>query len=353
VRKRLGEPMLKKGLIQIYTGDTDHDNFAPIGLSLRAAGHQFRTHLSCFVKPDWMEGATMAAKLLKPHLTVEALHPDQEPLSNAWGPKETQKIHHLLNAAEKALTGGAFDIVILYGVLRMVKSGVLSLDNMMTLIESKPDHVELILSGPGADETLIHRADLVTEMVISMKQEQSDGETRIRATAPTEVVTGNGKGKTTYCLGKAMLMSCMGIRSTFLQFIKSPRNYGEVMGIQRLPWLEIQTMGEGFLRKHGGASSIKHREAAKRAWKSCLREVVSLKHDLIVFDEINIATYYDLIDGHEVKEMLFLKPKHLHLILSGRNVHLEVREGASTVIEMREIKHPFKKGIKARKGIEY
>jgi cob(I)alamin adenosyltransferase len=78
-----------------------------------------------------------------------------------------------------------------------------------------------------------------------------------------------------------------------------------------------------------------------------------MKYGLLVLDEINIATHYGLIRGERVKEMLFLKPRQTHLLLSGRNAHPEVTEAASTVIEMKEIKHPFKKGVKARKGIEF
>ena len=145
----------------------------------------------------------------------------------------------------------------------------------------------------------------------------------------------------------------MGIRSTILQFIKSPKAYGEVKAMKKLPYLGIRSMGEGFLNIQPAASDRKHMEAARKAWEDCLREIFSLKYGLIVLDEINIATYYGLIHPERVREMLFLKPRKLHLILSGRNVHLEVRKGASSLIEMREIKHPFQKGIKARKGIEF
>jgi len=74
---------------------------------------------------------------------------------------------------------------------------------------------------------------------------------------------------------------------------------------------------------------------------------------LIVLDEINIATHLDLVHPDRVREMMFLKPSGLHIILSGQNAHPDIRENASALFEMREIKHPFHKGIKARRGIEY
>jgi cob(I)alamin adenosyltransferase len=68
---------------------------------------------------------------------------------------------------------------------------------------------------------------------------------------------------------------------------------------------------------------------------------------------MNIDTYLGFVHPESVREMMFLKPKGIHIILSGRNAHPEVKEHASTVFEMREIKHPFHKGIQARRGIEF
>jgi cob(I)alamin adenosyltransferase len=84
-----------------------------------------------------------------------------------------------------------------------------------------------------------------------------------------------------------------------------------------------------------------------------LKEIFSLTYRLVVLDEINIATNLDLVHPDRVREMMFLKPRDLHLILSGRNAHPEMMNHASAVFEMREIKHPFHKGIKARRGIEF
>jgi cob(I)alamin adenosyltransferase len=112
-------------------------------------------------------------------------------------------------------------------------------------------------------------------------------------------------------------------------------------------------MGEGFLFADTAAQLRKHHRAARRAWEECLREIFSLKYGLVVLDEINTATYYGLVHGERVREMLFLKPHDLHLLLSGRNAHLEVTEVASVVIHMREVKHPFTQGVTARKGIEF
>lgn len=345
--------MLKKGLIQIYTGNSDHTNFAPMGLSLRAAGHKLRTHMTCFLPHPWMEGAKAASSLLKPNLVIEHTKIENIPGIDKLGKDEADKINQSFERAVKALLSREFDIVILNGIHQMLNHGLIPQDQIMELMSNKPDNVELILAGPGAGEELMEKAHLVTEMVCHKGRDDHENNGDLEHMAPTEVVTGNGKGKTTYCLGKAMLMSCTDISTAFLQFIKSPRAYGEAKAIEKLPCLEIDTMGQGFLNMDSAKSNRRHRDAAKRTWEECLREIFSLKYGLVVLDEINIATYYGLINAQRVREMLFLKPQKLHLILSGRNAHLEVREGATSVIEMREIKHPFHKGIKARKGIEF
>jgi cob(I)alamin adenosyltransferase len=345
--------MLKKGLIQVYTGSGKQTNFAPVGLSLRAAGHKLRTHMTFFLRHEWMDAADLVSGLLKPYLVIDHAGAEDSPPNGKWNKAPINKMRRALKRSQEVLHGGKFDIVVLNGVNEICSQGIITFDDVLALMREKPDNVELVLTGPGANDEIIERADLVTEMVYHAKRERPQKGNEPRIIAPTEVITGNGKGKTTYCLGKAMIMSSLGTQSTILQFIKSPRAYGEVKAIERLPHLEIKTMGEGFLDTHTAVPNEKHLRTAKRAWEECLKEVFSLQYGLIVMDEINIATHYGLVSADRVREMLFLKPEKLHLILSGRNAHSEVMESASTVIEMREIKHPFKAGIKARKGIEF
>jgi len=345
--------MFKKGLIQVYTSESDEMNFAPIGLSLRAAGQGLRTFIMCFTHHELLEGASVASSLLKPHLVIDHTVFEQ----TVPGGKENIGIAHAIIEAfqrsRDAVFSGDFDIVILNGIHQASNQGLISLDEILRLMEEKPENVELVLSGPGAGEQIIEKADLVTEMLVYIPKEMSNKDDKPYRGSSTEVVTGDAKGKTTYCLGKAMLMSCMGIRSIILQFIKSPKPYGEEKAVEKLPNLEIKAMGEGFLSKSSADSENKHLQAARRAWEEGLKELFSLEYGLMVLDEINIATYYGLANAEKVRDTLLLKPHDLHLILSGRKAHLEVRGTASSVIEMKEIKHPFKKGVKARKGIEF
>jgi cob(I)alamin adenosyltransferase len=300
-----------------------------------------------------MDGARLISDLLKPNLSIHPLVREQNVNGDERNQAKIDVINRTFKRSKAALEGGQFDLVVLNGINRVVRQGIIPPDALLDLIQGKPKHVELVLSGPDADKEVTEKADLITEVVTHGETEKADEDPGDLDTAPAEVVTGNGKGKTTYCLGKAMLMSGIGIRAKILQFIKSPKAYGEVRAIQKLPGLDIETLGEGFLRTSGKVPDRKHQDAARTAWEACLREIFSLEYGLIILDEINIATRYALIRPERVREMLFLKPRNLHLILSGRNAHKEVLDGASSVVEMKEIKHPLKKGIKARKGIEF
>ncbi len=341
--------MLKTGLIQVYSNNSTLINFATFGLALRASGHNLHTLITCFRSFELMDGVNKASTFL------DSMIINNSAIERTFIGEKVMKDKALysFNKAVNATLKGNVDIVILDGVISLIDNGLIDLKDILTLIKKKPNNVELVLSGSGVPEDIIEEADLVTEMVVQSHASSSEKENVPEDQGSIEVITGNGKGKTTYCLGKSMLTSCIGIRSRILQFIKSPRPYGEVKAIKRLPFLEIISIGEGFLDLHSSGSKKKHVDAARRAWKECLKEIFSLKYGLIVLDEINNAINYGLLSPARVRDMLFIKPEKLNLLLSGRNAHPEVMDAATTVIEMKEIKHPFSKGIKARKGIEF
>ena len=342
--------MQQKGLIQVYTGIPEETNFAPFGLALRAAGHGFRTLITCFTPHELMEACPVAASLLRPNLVID--HSAIEGASVG----EKPVIDNVLEAFKKsrlAVLEGNFDIVVLNGILQLMAQGLISLEDIFGLMEEKPGKVELVLSGPGMIKEVLEKADLVTEMVANKPDPVNKEKNTAEDLGIVEVITGEGKGKTTYCLGKAMLISCMEVPSFILQVIKSPKAYGEVMAIERLPCLQIKSMGKGFLNGQGTDFDKKHIKAAREAWEYWLRKIYSLKYGLLVLDEINIATHFGLIRSDRVHEMLFLRPKKLNLLLSGRHAHPDVTRAASKVVEMKEIKHPFTHGVKARKGIEF
>jgi len=344
--------MLTRGLVQVYTGKTRQMNLAHIGLTLRATGQNLRTFLMGFLPHPFVDTEDRALSFLKPNVVVRRIPVTTAPSVENLPDRDRDEIRSSFKHLQDIILGGSYDIVILEEINQIVSSGIIPPSNIMNLIKKKPAHVEVVLTGRNAKDEIIEQADLVTEMV---EHKVEKGSWEVEGRDPEGcigVVTGNGKGKTTYCLGRAMFFAANGIPSSILQFIKSPLAYGEVIACERFPNLEIKSMGEGFILGSTKPSK-KHREAARGAWEACLREIFSLTYRLIVLDEINIATHLDLVHPDRVREMMFLKPKDLHIILSGRDAHSEMMEHASAVFEMKEIKHPFHRGIQARRGIEF
>ncbi|RLB13011.1 MAG: hypothetical protein DRG63_10975 [Deltaproteobacteria bacterium] len=338
--------MLEKGLVQVYTTTSESFNFAPLGLCLRASGHSLRSFIICFSSHDLDKACTQVSSLLSPFLDIKHPFTHEEKAT-----EEEHLIQALFSEVKTAMSHGTYDLVVLTGLQAPLEQGVITSKDLIQLCLEKAPHVELVFSGSILPSDLLDHADLVTEMAVShriVKATKPDPET-----GTVEVVTGDGKGKTTYCLGKALLYSALGISTFMLQLIKSPMRYGEIVAAERLPHFTIKTMGKGFLGMGGKPIEKKHIEAANKAWDVGLREMRSLRHGLIILDEINVATYYGLIKGDKVAEMLHERPAGLDFLLSGRNAHPDVMKEATTLIEMREIKHPYHKGIKARKGIEF
>ena len=168
------------------------------------------------------------------------------------------------------------------------------------------------------------------------------------------VYTGNGKGKTTAALGLAFRAVGRGLRVFMVQFIKGARVSAEVQTAKRLaPDLEIVPMGRGFVRTAEAKKHEKHLAAVRRAWEMGVQKSTSGEFDMVIFDEINYAMAYGMLDLGEVLTFLRQKPERLHVVLTGRDAAPELVEVADLVTEMREIKHPYQKGIPARAAIDF
>jgi len=166
------------------------------------------------------------------------------------------------------------------------------------------------------------------------------------------VHTGNGKGKTTAALGLALRALGYGEKIFMVQFMKG-RDYGEARAAAKyLPGLTLYKCGrESFIRK-GDLSPIDI-ELAQKGFAVAKEAVFSGKYNMVILDEINVAIDFQLIPLSAVLELIKNKPEGLYLGLTGRGAAPEIIELADLVTEMREIKHPFSKGIPASEGFEY
>jgi cob(I)alamin adenosyltransferase len=169
------------------------------------------------------------------------------------------------------------------------------------------------------------------------------------------VFTGDGKGKTSAALGIALRASGHKMSVSVIQFIKSSDPTGEAMAAERLaPELEFVSLGSGFVNCLGDEKPLsEHKRSAAEAMALARQRILSGSRDIVVLDEINTAVALGLLDVKEVIDLLAQKPSSLHVVLTGRSARPEVIEAADLVTEMRNIKHPYDRGIPAQKGIDY
>jgi cob(I)alamin adenosyltransferase len=168
------------------------------------------------------------------------------------------------------------------------------------------------------------------------------------------VLTGDGKGKTTTAMGMAMRCAGQGLRCLMIQFIKGGWRYGELEAAKRLaPCFEMIPMGRGFIRLDQGDPDPEDLKAVKEAWALFLEKMSTQDFEMIILDEINIVIHMGFLSLEALLAAIRGKPPGMHLVLTGRNAHPRIIEVADLVTEMREIKHPFSRGIHAQKGIEY
>ncbi|MBM4055912.1 MAG: cob(I)yrinic acid a,c-diamide adenosyltransferase [Planctomycetes bacterium] len=168
------------------------------------------------------------------------------------------------------------------------------------------------------------------------------------------VNTGNGKGKTTAALGLCFRAVGHGMKVLMLSFIKSAQGTGEMRAAELLGAnFRMVQLGQGFIRTQKGNFSEETMKHAGESWEYAKQEISSDQYDMIVLDEINYLIDYGLLNVDDVSSVIQNKPKRLNLVLTGRNAKDQIIEIADLVTEMKEIKHPYKKGIKARKGIEF
>ncbi len=169
-----------------------------------------------------------------------------------------------------------------------------------------------------------------------------------------QVYTGAGKGKTTAAMGLALRAAGRGLRVFICQFMKGMQT-GEVLIIkERLSDLiEIHQCGGKEFIMDRNSPPPEAVEKAKQALSLSRSALLSGKYDLVILDEVNVAVYFHLIKEEEVLALIKEKPSHVELVLTGRRAPASVMEAADLVTEMREVKHYFRAGVSARKGIEF
>lgn len=159
------------------------------------------------------------------------------------------------------------------------------------------------------------------------------------------IYTGDGKGKTTCALGMCLRARGRGLKVLFIQFMKS-RDTGELKTLEQLG-VEVRRSKKKF--PFYSKMTGEDKKEIKQLHNSFLEDLTG--YDLIVFDEINVALHYDLVDKDRV--MQILKENKWELVLTGRYAKEEIISLCDYATDMEKIKHPFDENISAREGIEY
>jgi cob(I)alamin adenosyltransferase len=169
------------------------------------------------------------------------------------------------------------------------------------------------------------------------------------------VYTGNGKGKTTSALGTALRSIGYDWKVCMIQFIKGDWHYGEIESIRLLGSnMELYRMGKGFYHIMGDDQpEEEHRKAAENALEFARKKMLSGQYQLIILDEVLVSVHVKMLEEEALIDFLKDKPHAVHVILTGRGASERIIEYADLVTEMKEIKHPFQKGIPAVKGIDF
>jgi len=165
-----------------------------------------------------------------------------------------------------------------------------------------------------------------------------------------QVYTGNAKGKTTAALGLALRAAGAGHTVYIAQFVKK-RKCSEHKALERFnDFITLRQYGTGFIR--GRKPNKSEIASAKKGLEEVIEVIASKQYDMVILDEINVATHYGLISVEDLLALLKAKPLNVELVLTGRYADERIIERADLVTEMKEIRHYFAKGVKARVGIE-
>ncbi|WP_430386839.1 cob(I)yrinic acid a,c-diamide adenosyltransferase [Blastomonas fulva] len=166
------------------------------------------------------------------------------------------------------------------------------------------------------------------------------------------VHTGNGKGKSSSAFGMAIRSLGWGMKVGIVQYVKGAWETGEKNFFQANPdLLTFEVMGEGFTwDTQDRARDI---EAARAAWERSKELILDPEYDFIILDELNIVVRQDTLPIDEIIAFLKERPLTKHVCITGRSAKPELIEIADLVTEFEEVKHPFKAGFKAQKGVEY
>lgn len=166
------------------------------------------------------------------------------------------------------------------------------------------------------------------------------------------IITGDGRGKTTAAFGLAMRASGHGNKVCIVQFMKTGETTGEVLAAKRLGNVDVAQFGTGWFVDRKSVTS-EDRRCAEDALAFVRKALSGGGYGLLIMDEVNLAVSFGLIGAANVLDILRSRPEGTEVVLTGRDAPDEFIDYADYVSVIENKKHPFDKGLEARKGVEW
>ncbi|MCP9917246.1 cob(I)yrinic acid a,c-diamide adenosyltransferase [Cyanobium sp. ATX 6F1] len=370
IRTAAGSNERSRGQLHVYDGDGKGKSQAALGVVLRTIGlgicEQKRTRvlLLRFLKgPGRAYDEDSAIEALQqgfPHLidqvrtgrgdfftAAEATRFDRQEAQRGW------------DIAKGAIASALYSVVVLDELSPVLDLGLLDIDDVVRTLATKPDDMEVIVTGRGAPQKLVQLADLHSEM---RAHRRADGDAI--GLEGIEIYTGEGKGKSTSALGKALQAIGRGIsqdkshRVLILQWLKGGSGYTEDAAIAALresyPHLvDHLRSGRDAIVWRGQQQPIDYVEA-ERAWEIARAAISSGLYKTVILDEINPTVDLELLPVEPIVQTLLRKPAETEVILTGRCKNPPAYfDLASVHSEMVCHKHYAERGVDLKRGVDY
>jgi cob(I)alamin adenosyltransferase len=357
------------GQIHVYDGEGKGKSQVALGVVLRSIGMGIQSFLESrvlllrFLKgPGRTYDEDAAIEALQrgfPHLI------DQVRTGRAefFGPEEItqfdrQEAQRGWDVAKGAIASGLYSVVVLDEINPVLDLGLLPMDEVVSALSHKPEHLEIIATGRAAPRQLLDIANLHSEMKLQTHHADMLGLEGI------EIYTGAGKGKSTSALGKALQAIGRGIsqdlshRVLIIQWLKGGNGYTEDAAIAALRksypnLVDHQRCGRDAIVWRGQQQEIDYVEA-ERGWEIARSAIASGLYKTIILDELNPTVDLELLPEEPIVQSLLRKPKDTEVIITGRCKNPPAYfELASVHSEVFNHKHYAEKGIDLKRGVDF
>ena len=364
-----------KGQLHIYDGEGKGKSQAALGVVLRTIGlgicekKQSRVLLLRFLKgPERSYDEDSAIEALQrgfPHL-IDHVRTGRSEFFNAdqVTKSDITEAERGWNIAKGAIASSLYSVVVLDELNPVLDLGMLNIEEVVNSLQNRPEDLEIIITGRAAPSSLICISQLHSEMRSRLKGDLNKSHRKTNNSAGIEVYTGEGKGKSTSALGKALQAIGKGIsqdkshRVLILQWLKGGNGYTEDAAIEALresyPHLvDHLRSGRDAIVWRGQQQPIDYVEA-ERAWEIAKAAILSGLYKTIILDELNPTVDLELLPVESIYQTLIKKPADTEVVITGRcKNEPSYFELADVYSEMVCHKHYANVGVDLKRGVDY